>query len=129
MSSSLTEDDVRILEKTLKIRESLTDNLMKQELPTKPREVESFVNLLESMDRSVLGKAKIRIDESSSKINEETKAILTGLLLDLHHGKNPEGIGGESPQAPTWVSKGEEVLEGELIRKTDELGMDILDTL
>lgn len=130
MSSILTPDDIRVLEKTLSIRERITDNLLKSDLPTKPREVDAFVNLLESMDRSVLGKAKIKVEESASRVNEETKAILTDLLLNLHQGNVPEGFDLEKPQqAPSFQSTGTEVLPGELIRKTDELGMDILDNL
>lgn len=131
MASSLTPDDVRILEKTLNIREQVVDNLMKGDLPTKAREVDSFVNLLESMDRSVLGRAKIKIEESSQQVDEATKQVLTDLLLSLHSGKVPEGLGLDeaSISAPAFESTGDTVLEGELIRKTDFLSMDVLDNL
>ena len=129
MSTSLTPDDIRILEKTLAIRERIVDNLLKGALPVKPRELDAWVNVMESMDRSVLGKAKIRVEESASAINEETKAILTGLLLDLHAGKATEGFDLAPPETPAFKSNGLSVLEGELIPKIDNVGIEVLDEL
>lgn len=129
--SLFTDNDVRLLDKTLIIREQLVDNLMKGELPSKARDVDCFTNLLESIDRSVLAKAKIKVDSDANKTNEETKQILKGLLLELHN--NPSGpnvIEGqvsvirEMPeyQPPTDVI----VNDGELIPRVDNIDVKAL---
>lgn len=131
MSTSFTPDDIRLLEKTLSIRERMLDNLLaKQELPTKARDIDAYVNLAESMDRSVFSKAKIKVDEASNKVNEETKAILTDLLLDLHKGVKPEGFELAEVDTPEFQpSPDMNVSEGELIRKTDDVGLEILESI
>ncbi len=121
--SLFTENDARLLDKTLVIREQLIDNLMKQELPTKARDIECFTNLLESVDRSILSKAKVKVDESTNKTNEETRLILKGLLLELHN--NPEAaaevIEGSFKEVPEYQPGLIEVHAGELIPKVDSI--------
>lgn len=127
--SLFTENDIRLLDKTLVIREQLIDNLMKQELPTKARDVECFTNLLESVDRSILAKAKVKIDEDANKNNEETKAILKSLILELHN--NPETISEGSAtiihEAPEYQSPTDILInDGELIPKVDNIDVKAL---
>lgn len=132
--SLFTENDARLLDKTLVIREQLIDNLLKQELPTKARDIECFTNLLESVDRSILAKAKVKVDENANKTNEETKAILKGLLLELHNNPNPviegpviEGTAVRVQEAPEYQPPGGvEVHSGELIPKVDNIDVKAL---
>lgn len=128
MSGSFTPDDIRILEKTLSVRERMLDHLLKDELPNKARDLDAYVNLMESMDRSVLGKAKVKVEEASNRVNEESKALLTNLLLDLHKGNTSNDFNLGDNQVPEFESTGLEVTDGELIRKTDEVDMSILET-
>ena len=127
--SLFTENDARLLDKTLVIREQLIDNLLKQELPTKARDIDSFTNLLESVDRSILAKAKVKVDENANKTNEETKAILKGLLLELHNNPNPviEGTAVRIQESPEYQPPGGvEVHSGELIPKVDNIDVKAL---
>jgi hypothetical protein len=120
MANSFTVEDIRLLEKTISIRERLIDNLMKrEELPTKPREIDSFTNLLESVDRSIFTKTKINIEDTQNKVNEETKEILRDLLLDLHKGNNrqPQTV---TRDVPVFVPTTDIPSEGELIPKIDQ---------
>lgn len=123
MSASFSVEDVRLLEKTISLRERLIDTIVAQSptLPTKPREVESFTSLLESVDKSIFAKAKIRLDDTNTRVNEETKEILKDLLLDLHKSNNtkasaPTELKGE---APVFQPTGQPIKEGELIPKVD----------
>jgi len=126
--SSLTDNDVRLLDKTLTIREQLIDNLLKQELPSKPRDVECFTNLLESVDRSILAKAKIKIDEDSNNTNEKNHQLLKSLLLDLHSNPTPTSIviNTESRQTPEYKSLAMEISSGELIMHSDNIDVKTL---
>lgn len=129
--SLFTENDTRLLDKTLVIREQLVDHLMKKELPTGARDIEVFTSLLDSVDRSILSKAKIKVDSDANKTNEETKQILKGLLLELHN--NPSGsnvIEGQATvirempeyQPPVDVM----VNDGELIPRVDNIDVKAL---
>lgn len=132
--SLFTENDARLLDKTLVIREQLIDNLLKQELPTKARDIECFTNLLESVDRSILAKAKVKVEQDANKTNEETKAILKGLLMELHNNPNPviegpviEGTAVRVQEAPEYQPPGGvEVHSGELIPKVDNIDVKAL---
>lgn len=118
------ENDIRLLEKTLFIREQIVDAILKEKISTKPRDVDSFTNLLESIDRSVIGKAKVNIEDTNSKNNEETKEILKGLLLELHKGDETLSIAPViNNDIPVFKPTGMEILPGETILK-----MDVVDT-
>ena len=121
--SLFTENDARLLDKTLVIREQLIDNLLKQELPTKARDIECFTNLLESVDRSILSKAKVKVDESANKTNEETRQILKGLLMELH--TNPGAVidapVGSFKEVPEYQPSEINIHDGELIPKIDSI--------
>lgn len=121
--SLFTENDTRLLEKTLQIREALVDNLIKKELPTNHKDIDSFTNLLESIDRSILGKAKIKVEDSNAKANEETKEILRGLLLDLHRNNtaNVSTASANRSEIPTYKPMNMELNHGELILKQDDV--------
>lgn len=124
--SLFTENDVRLLDKTLVIREQLIDNLQKNEFPTKPRDIDAYVNLLESVDRSILAKAKIKVDESSNKINEESRQLLKDLLIELHTSPTSmnftiEGKLESLEKIPEYQSLDIEINPGELIPHSDNI--------
>lgn len=126
--SLFTENDVRLLDKTLIIREQIIDNLQKGELPTKARDIDAYVNLLESVDRSILAKAKVKVDESANKNNEETKAILKGLLMELHNGAGTvvDVQATVIHEAPEYQPGAIEVNTGELIPRVDNIDVKAL---
>lgn len=118
MASTFTADDIRLLEKTIGIRERIIDNLMKGDLPTKARDVDSITNLLESVDRSIFGKVKINLEETSNKVNEETKEILKDLLINLHKDNAVSAVS-TTKEPPTFIAPEMEIMEGELMIKQD----------
>lgn len=118
MASTFTADDIRLLEKTIGIRERIIDNLMKGDLPTKARDVDSITNLLESVDRSIFGKVKINLEETNNKVNEETKEILKDLLINLHKDNAVSAVS-TTKEPPTFIAPEMEIMEGELMIKQD----------
>lgn len=131
--SNFTEDDVRLLEKTKSIKERMIDNLFAvgKELPSKPRDIDSYTNLLESLERSVFDRVKISIDEASNKIQEGTKEVLTELLISLHKGEVPTPTENleRLEDIPVYSPQGIEVNSGVLIPKIDNVSLsDVTDT-
>ncbi len=131
--SNFTEDDIRLLEKTKSIKERMIDNLFAvgKELPSKPRDIDSYTNLLESLERSVFDRVKISIDEASNKIQEGTKEVLTELLISLHKGEVPTPVENleRLDDIPVYSPQGIEVNSGVLIPKLDNVSLsDVADT-
>jgi len=122
MSATFSTEDVRLLEKTISIRERLIDNIIKNDLPTKSRDVDSVTNLLESVDRSIFSKAKIKIEDSNTRVNEETKEILKDLLLSLH--KAPTSNKPQVKEIPVYKSTDMHISDGELIPKLDSISLE-----
>lgn len=123
MAHSFEESDLELLGKSMKLRERMMNNIAKRDdndLPVKPSDLMAVTNLLESMDRSIYTKAKINIDDSSSRNEEATREVLRGLMVDLHNqrvlGNTPSSQG----QIPGYKSITDiTVNEGELITKSD----------
>lgn len=128
-TSSFTELDVLRLERTLNIREQIIDNLLKNSLPTKARDVDSFVNLLESVDRSIIAKAKVNADEAKNKVDEATKGLLGELLETLHKSDSSAktrtiDVNVSVVEPPVFQPRNLDISEGELIMKQDKMNMD-----
>lgn len=116
------DKDLELLAKTMKLRERMMDNIAQradQDLPVKPSDLMAVTNLVESVDRSIYAKAKINIEDTSSKNEEATREVLRSLMKDLHQNKQVphlQSIG----QAPTYMSNTEiSVNTGELVRGVD----------
>lgn len=123
--SSYDEEGIRLLDKTVAVRERMIDHLLKAEdLPTKARDVEKFVTLLDSTDKSIFTRAKIKLEESNQKTSEESKELLRGLLLTLH--QNPKET--ETPVLegviPQFVSSSMSVTDAEIMLEEDEPDID-----
>lgn len=128
-TSSFSELDVLRLERTLNIREQIIDNLLKNSLPTKARDVDSFVNLLESVDRSIIAKAKVNADEAKNKVDEATKGLLGELLETLHKSDSSAktrtiDVNVSVVEPPVFQPRNLDISEGELIMKQDKMNMD-----
>ena len=129
MSGTFTPEDIVTLEKTQKMRERLADVIMAKpdaELPRKPAELTAVTNLLESIDRSVLGRTKLRIDDDSSKNDAANKEILRELMIQMHTSRAHAVSEGGTPvrleqavDSPVYTPSERPVQAGELILKTD----------
>lgn len=128
MSSTFTPEDIVVLDKTQKMRERLADVIMAKpdaELPRKPAELMAVTNLLESIDRSVLGRTKMRIDDDSSKNEAVNKELLRALIMDMHQNRGNTAHLGQSTvleqttEAPVYTPTENAVHPGELILKND----------
>lgn len=124
MAIALTPEDQLALKNTQDMRERLARVIMGKEdsaLPTKPAELMAVTNLLESIDRSVLGRAKIRIEEEAGNGAAADKELLRELLITLHSDKKYSHT--ETPtapvEAPAYMPSDRAVSPGELIIRQD----------
>ncbi len=119
MASTFTDNDVRLLDKTISLRERLIDSLVtNRDLPTRDKDVLALTNLLESVDRSIFSKAKIHIEDVNAKNNEATKEVLKELLLNLHMGSTVVTTTTQR-ETPIFKTTNIPVSDGELISKCD----------
>lgn len=132
MASLLTEEDLVLLDRTQDVRKKLITKLdtyytNKEHIGSK--DLESFVGLLDSTDKNIFSRTKIKLEEKNSQTNEESKQILKELLMEMHK-KTPNSEEVHHPHDGHIVpefqpsSLGETVKEGELIRKLDEMDVE-----
>ena len=132
MASLLTEEDLVLLDRTQTVRKNLITKLdtyyaNKEHIGSK--DLESFVGLLDSTDKNIFSRTKIKLEEKNSQTNEESKQILKELLMEMHKKTpNSEEVhhlhdGHIVPEFQP-SSLGETVKDGELIRKLDEMDVD-----
>lgn len=127
--SAFTEQDDVLFNKTLSLRERLIDNysrLKDEDLPKKASELTALTNLLESVDRTIIARAKVNIEDTQTKNEEQNKELLIALLKDLHTNKRTEiplhvNINNE---VPSYIPIGMSLNEGELIPKQDYVTME-----
>lgn len=124
MAHSFEDKDLELLEKSMKLRERMMDNIARrkdEELPSKPSDLMAVTNLLESVDRSIYAKAKINIEDSAAKNEEATKEVLRQLVTQLHNNKpQSEQTAFQNPSIPSFKSSGGFALtDGELITGSD----------
>ncbi|EKD89632.1 MAG: hypothetical protein ACD_33C00023G0003 [uncultured bacterium] len=124
MSALFSPEDQRLLDKTTNVRERIIDNLIKAELPTKASDIMAITSLLESLDKTILSKAKLKIEDTNSKTNEEVKETMKELLLNLHksvnkkpHEHSPERIAA----LPTDIVYA--FNDHEMVKHTDEVSI------
>lgn len=125
MSGTFTPEDLTVLEKTQAMRLRLAENIMGKpdaELPKKPSDLMATTNLLESIDRSILGRTKLRIDDDSAKDAAQSKELLRSLMLELHQNRGAPATPVPltlNAEAPVYTPSGSTVTPGELILRTD----------
>lgn len=121
MSNYFTEDDSRLLEKTIKVREKMIDALSEFAMPKKPSDVMAMVSVIESLDKTIMAKAKLKLDDSSNKTAEETQAMMRDLLINLHRDTGKTNTGLINNTLPDSVDY--EVKPGEMKKDIDEVSI------
>lgn len=118
MSNFFTEEDTRLLNKTISVRERIVDNLIKNDLPTKQGDVLAITTLLESLDKTILGKAKLKLEDASNKNIEQNQQVMKELILNLHRNKTATpNVGNSSPRLPDTISY--PIGEKEMLKQID----------
>jgi len=127
------DDDNRILGKTLTLRERIVDTIAKKsdsELPSKPAELMALAQILTSVDDTVMKRAKIRSDAQRNEENDAVNhAVMHAMLREMHVNKkqyqNDPVLPEEAVSPPEYVpQKTFDIPAGELIRKTDDVGLE-----
>jgi len=83
------EDSAR-LNKTLKMRETIIDDLTSNGIPTDKEDRSFLISMMDGIDRTVLGKARIKTDEQSNKSQQEATDIVAKVLSSLSGINSPE---------------------------------------
>ena len=82
MSNHVFEDeDLSLLNYTNSIRKRIISNLAEQVLPNSKADLTFLISALDGMDRNILGKTKIVVDESVNKSNGDVTKVITELLI------------------------------------------------
>lgn len=114
-------DDKRRLEFTLSTRETMIKTLLKDGVPTDEAEMSTLTSLLDGMDRTVLGKGRLKASEKSVSNDEQMKGIMSEMLKNLSFDAPKRDDVSSAPSLPSSV-KIDDIVPGET-----KIGTDVLD--
>lgn len=116
-----SEDDLVLLKKTIDIRARVLDTLVNENRIKSAKDVDTLTNLAESIDRSILGKAKVLVEDEHNKNEEQNKEILKAMLLELHTKNSEANAAFRESKEPVYTPVGLQLNEGELIAQKDTI--------
>ena len=76
-------EEMRILNKTLRIREEVVDELVKDGVPTNSRDIRVLNEVLNAMDANVLGRVDRRLKKQEEENNGRVTEMVKELLINL----------------------------------------------
>lgn len=76
-------EDKRLLEKTLKIRENIIDELLVDGTPKEKADREFLLSVIDGTERTVINKTKVKVDEQNSQNQAQTQEMVASILLRL----------------------------------------------
>lgn len=89
-TNTFDSDDERRLNLTQSIREDIISNVTKNGIPTNKEERAFLLAALDGLDRTTLGKARIKSDSNAHKQNQETANLVGELLTRITARNTPQ---------------------------------------
>ena len=77
-------DDKKALNKTSLLRDQMITALTKTGIPSDDKDRKFLLDVLDSSDRSVFNKARIRVDEKNGQNQQQTTAMIAAVLLKIN---------------------------------------------
>ncbi len=105
-------EEMRILNKTLSIREKIVDELTKDGVPVNSRDIRVLNEVLNAMDANVLGRVDRRLKKQEDDNNNNVTAMVKELLINLSK-KEPVDVSNEYKQIEVSDEIPIEVVPGE----------------
>lgn len=123
-TSSITIEDQGRLEFTLNTRRRIADTMLKNGIPEDKEDRQLLMSALDGMDRTVLGRARIKSEDSANQSNQQTANMVAMLLTRI----TPRNISfnGERQTVPTLDEsiQLDSVVEGETEIKPKQITYD-----
>lgn len=104
-------EEARLINKGLKIREQIVDALfVDNKIPQSEEDRELLMRAIEGSDRTILGKAKLKVDKDNTNSAQEVAKVMAGILSKVTV-KNAQQDK-QAPELPKDV-KVNDLVEGE----------------
>ncbi len=104
---ALDLEDQRLLNKTIKIRENVIDQLMEGgKLPSDKDDQRTLMASLDGIDKAVIGRARVRNEENSNNSKEKTNDLVANMLARTLR-QNQQPANSADRVLPSDVSPGE----------------------
>ena len=115
MSMALSQQDEQRLEKTLLVRETIIDQLIKDKpIPDDADDRKLLIAALDGLDRAVLSKAKVKIEESNAQTSAQHTAVVSNFLKQLRVQEIVNNSSNASERSLPHHIRPEHVVEGEM---------------
>lgn len=104
-------EEARLINKGLKIREQIVDALfVDNKIPSSEEDRELLMRAIEGSDRTILGKAKLKVDKDNNGSAQEVAKVMASILSKVTV-KNAQGDK-QPPELPKDI-RVTDVIEGE----------------
>ena len=108
-----TNDESRLIEKSRKVHEDMIDALTKDGIPVDVKTVSALTKVLGSLDKNVIGVARIRVDNEAAKSTEEIRQMVAETIMQNKKRIRDNATAHAAPSVPNDISVTNPV-EGEM---------------
>ena len=99
---SLTPEEQRLINKSLQVREQLVDKLLEKGIPADTEDRELLLKALDSSDKTILGKARLKLDEQANKNQAQMQDLVAAVLLKAN---NKPKLPAVNPELPATIER------------------------
>jgi poly-D-alanine transfer protein DltD len=103
MAAAFTQDDLALLEKTISARKTLLDGIDLQNIKGDVVKMSSAVALLDSIDKTIVNVAKVRVDETGVKNAAEIQQRSAEFLMQIHQRLNKKNHAKAAKEVPSEI--------------------------
>lgn len=103
MAAAFTQDNLDLLEKTIQARKTLMSGIEMDKIKGDPEMISVALSVLDSIDKTIVNVAKVRVDETGVKNMAEIQERSADLIRTLHGALNRKAHARVTPEVPTTV--------------------------
>lgn len=103
MAAAFTQDNIELLQKTIQARKDLLSGIDIGKIQGNPEMVSVALSVLDSIDKTIVNVAKVRVEETGVKNMAEIQERSADLIRSLHGALNKQAHARSTPEVPTTV--------------------------
>lgn len=103
MAAAFTQDNLDLLQKTIQARKDLLSGIDIGKIQGNPEMVSVALSVLDSIDKTIVNVAKVRVEETGVKNMAEIQERSADLIRSLHGALNKQAHARTVPEVPTTV--------------------------
>jgi hypothetical protein len=114
-----------VLQKTQSVRMRIVDNITKEGIPTAKEDLDILNKTLDSLDKAVIAKKRLSIDENNSNNEQEASRLLATMLAQYQNPKLEKVMDNRNVEMKGSL-RDSEVLPDETYVGVQEIDLDVI---